>query len=171
VRCDLCAEPLAEEHEHLIEPAPRTLSCACAACAVLFDSIGGHRYRRVRPAARRLDPLALSDATWTALGIPVGLAFFSRSSATNAVVAAYPGPAGAVETLVESDHPALADLTPDVEALLVNRLESPPRLYRVSIDWCYRLTGAVRSRWRGISGGQGVQAAIREFFAALERAA
>jgi hypothetical protein len=179
MRCDLCGEPIAEAHAHLFELQERKLACVCDACSVLFDSIAGHRYRRVRPKAQRLDAIQVSDDTWKALGVPVGLAFFSRVSATGGIVAGYPGPAGAVEAVVDepawqsltTEHPDLRDLAPDVEALLVNRLAADHRHYRVSIDWCYRLTGMVRSQWRGISGGAAVITAIQDFFHSLETAA
>lgn len=36
-RCDLCAEVLPPDHRHLLEPGSGAMSCACRACAVLFD--------------------------------------------------------------------------------------------------------------------------------------
>jgi hypothetical protein len=147
---------------------------------VLFDAgnATSSRYRRIRPGVARLDGLRFSDAAWYALGVPVGLAFFTRISATGDVVAAYPGPAGAVESVVEptawdgllSEHPELRDLEPDVEALLVNRLGAEPQHFRLSIDRCYELAGLVRSSWRGITGGSEVAAAIEQYFSALQHA-
>jgi hypothetical protein len=55
-----------------------------------------------------------------------------------------------------------------VEALLVNRTEGARDYYRVPIDQCYALTGLIRSRWRGIAGGQQAWDAIRRFFAVLK---
>jgi hypothetical protein len=179
--CALCGAPLAEVHTHLFELQPRTLSCACDACGMLFDSLAPHRYRRVRPLARRLAAVSVSDATWTALGVPVGLAFFRRTSGSGEIVAGYPGPAGAVEAQVPgaawqslaNENPELPTLEPDVEALLVNRLrgQDASSCYHVSIDRCYHLAGMVRSRWEGISGGTAVGTAIDEFFHSLEERA
>lgn len=179
MRCDLCGEPIAEAHAHLVEVQERTLLCACEGCGLLFDAIATHRYRRVRPRAQRLGGIQIPEDMWKALGVPVGLAFFSRVSATGDIVAAYPGPAGAVQAVVAAtawealatENPDLRELAPDIEALLVNRLSADPRHYRVSIDWCYRLTGMVRSQWRGMSGGQAVMTAIKDFFHTLDAAA
>ena len=86
--------------------------------------------------ARELADFHLSDPEWDALGIPIDLAFFCQSSSEERVVAFYPGPAGPTESLLDLDawsaivanNPALAELEPDVEALLVNRIERRPRL-------------------------------------------
>jgi hypothetical protein len=109
------------------------------------------------------------------LGIPVGLAFFFRSSAASRVVAFYPSPAGATESLIgldswvsiEGENPVLGELQPDVEALLVYRVDGAREHYRVSIDHCYRLVGLVRVHWRGFSGGAEAWQEIGRFFAAL----
>jgi hypothetical protein len=50
---------------------------------------------------------------------------------------------------------------------LVNRIGETRVYYRVPIDRCYELVGLIRSRWHGLSGGEGVQDAIRTFFAKL----
>ena len=175
LRCELCALPLASEHGHLLERNRRSIVCACESCATLFGMIESLRYSRIHPLVRRLDGLMLDDASWSALGVPVGLAFLSPT-ASGEVIAAYPGPAGATSARVSREaweavatrHPALAELRPDVEAWLVNRMPAEPLHYRVSIDHCYRLAGLVRSRWRGVGGGPEVAEAIAEFFQSLE---
>lgn len=172
-RCGLCGQPLAGAHDHLFDVGRRRLTCACAGCALLLDH--GGAFRRVRRAARPLEAIHISDAQWAALGVPVGLAFFSLSSALEQVVAAYPGPAGAIESLVDpaawdalvAANPVLAELEPDVSALLAVRLGAAPRYHLLSIDECYRLTGLVRSRWQGLTGGDGPTRAVDEFFAGL----
>ena len=81
--------------------------------------------------ARRLRPL---DETWASFGIPIGLAFFIHSSASGAVVALYPSPAGATESELDLErlarparaNPVLEGLEPDAEALIVNRMAEPP---------------------------------------------
>ncbi|MFN2571462.1 MAG: DUF5947 family protein [Gemmatimonadales bacterium] len=174
-RCELCALPLDDEHPHLFDRERHTIVCACHACATLFDMIDAARYRRIRTSVRRLDEITLDDASWSALGVPVGLAFLIPQSSGD-IYAAYPGPAGPTTAIVDraawdavtAGHPALRDLEPDVEAWLVNRLRDAPVHYRVSIDHCYRLAGMVRSRWKGIGGGPEVAAGIAEFFQTLE---
>ncbi len=61
-------------------------------------------------------------------------------------------------------NPILADLEPDVEALIVNRLSDPPAYAIVPIDRCYALTGTVKVNWEGISGGPRVGEAVSSFF-------
>jgi len=173
-RCELCGAGLPAGHDHLVDPAARALKCACGACAVLFPG-GNGRFLRVRPRAELLRDMRLDDERWDALGIPVGLAFFFRSSAAGRVVAFYPSPAGATESLIgldswvsiEGETPVLGELQPDVEALLVYRVDGVREHYRVSIDHCYRLVGLVRVHWRGFSGGAGGWEEIGRFFAAL----
>ncbi len=173
-RCELCSAALAAEHQHLIEPASRRLLCACDACAVLFSDTT--KYRRVPRRVRSLPGLHLDDARWAGLAVPIGLAFFFHSSAAGQVVAVYPSPAGPTEVLLDAgawedlvrDNPALGDMEPDVEALLVNRLGRARACLLVPIDVCYQLVGLVRARWRGLSGGDEVHEEITRFFHALE---
>ena len=60
----------------------------------------------------------------------------------------------------------LADLEPDVEALVVNRLVDPHAFAIVPIDRCYELVGMIKAHWEGISGGD----AVRETRSRLLRA-
>jgi hypothetical protein len=176
-RCELCDAELAPEHSHLIELATRRLACACEACALLFSGSGGGRYRGVPRRARFLSDFRLSDAAWDDLGIPIDLAFFLRSTPADGIIAVYPSPAGATESLVSSDawealaaeNPVLHDLEPDVEALLVNRVAGARESYRVGIDECYKLVGLIRTKWRGLSGGQDVWDEIARHFAGLKQ--
>jgi hypothetical protein len=175
-RCDLCDVVLAPEHSHLIEPATRRLACACEACAILFSGQAGGRYRRVPRRVRFLSDFCLTDAAWDGLNLPIDLAFFVRSTPANGVIAFYPSPAGATESLVASeaweelaaDNPVLRDLEPDVEALLVNRVGGARDYFRVGIDECYKLVGLIRTKWRGLSGGHEVWGEIGRLFAGLK---
>ncbi|GAA5164058.1 DUF5947 family protein [Pseudonocardia eucalypti] len=173
-RCELCATPVGGEHPHLVEVHERRLLCACQACALLFSEPGPKlRYRRV-PDRYLVDPeFELSDAQWDALRIPVGMAFFLRNSAREALIACYPSPAGATESELPLEAwadgvgagPLAAELTPDVEALLVRRGDGVrPECLLVPIDACYRLVGLVRLHWKGFDGGAEAWAAIDAFF-------
>ena len=74
----------------------------------------------------------LPDDLWAAFQIPIGLAFFMRSTVTECVVAMYPSPAGATESELHFEawgrmtelNPVLDELEPDIEGLIVNRLVS-----------------------------------------------
>jgi hypothetical protein len=177
--CELCGAPLATDHPHLVElgdAAQREIRCCCNACAVLFGSQQYARFRRVPERGEYLEGFRLTDELWDALAIPIGIAFFYLDSVTGRVVAMYPGPAGAMRSALDlnaweqlvADNPMLATLQPDVEALLVNRVGSAREHYRVPIDQCYTLTGVIRNRWRGISGGTDAWRAIGACFNALK---
>jgi hypothetical protein len=171
-RCELCNLELPPDHQHLIEPAGRRLLCCCDACAILFSDQQDSRFRRVPRRARRLPDFQLNDAQWESLLIPISLAFFFYSSPDGRVVAFYPSPAGATESLLDLEtwaelvqaNPILAELEPDVEALLVNRIGAAPQYYRAPIDECYKLVGLIRTHWRGLSGGAEAWAEIGRFF-------
>jgi hypothetical protein len=175
-RCELCAAELVAEHSHLVELASRRLVCACEACAILFSGQAARKYRRVPRRVQALADFRLGDVRWEGLRLPIDLAFFLFSTAAGRVVAVYPSPGGATESLLAvedwqalvEENPALADLEPDVEALLVNRLGTAREFYRVGIDECYRLVGLLRSHWRGFSGGPAVWEEIGRFFAGLK---
>ncbi len=178
-RCELCNDSLPAEHSHLIEPPTRRLLRACIACALLFENREDGRYRRVPRRARTLADFQMTDLQWDALLIPIGMAFFFNSSIDNRIVALYPGPAGAMESqlhltawaeLTEA-NPVLRKFAPDVEALLVNRIDGAREYFCVPIDRCYALVGLMRTHWRGLSGGAEAQAAIGEFFASLRETA
>jgi hypothetical protein len=181
-RCDLCGLEIGPEHDHLLDPAERRLACACGACAVLFSGRSGARFRRVPREVTVLDGLTISDAQWNALRLPIDLAFFYHSTPQGRVVACYPSPAGATESLLELETweelacscPALAAMQPDVQALLVNRVRrgaGSGSCFLVPIDQCFRLVGVIRMHWKGFTGGAGVWQEIDHFFADLRLAA
>lgn len=175
-RCELCGLELHTEHPHLIEVASRQIVCACDACATLFDGMMGSRYRRVSRSAKLMADFQMTDAEWDGLLIPINMAFFFRSSVEGRVVALYPSPAGAVESLLTLEawnsmverNAVLEHLLPDVEALLVNRVGPVREHYIAPIDECYRLVGLIRANWKGLSGGAEVWREIGGFFAGLK---
>ncbi len=180
-RCELCAEPIPAEHRHVLDLVKRELLCACRACSLLFDraAAGGAHYRLVPDRSRSVVDFQLDDHEWQALMIPVEMAFFFRSSAAGRVVAFYPSPMGATESLLSLEawddlrarNPVLDELEPDVEALLVNRARGAREYWLVPVDACYRLVGIIRTHWKGFGGGEEVWAAIRAFFDEVRQAA
>jgi hypothetical protein len=178
-RCDLCAEPVPEEHSHVVNLDSRAILCACRACYLLFTHEGaaGGRFRAVPERYLRDPGFRLDDAQWDALQIPVRMAFFFHNSAMERTVAFYPSPAGATESLlpleaweeVVAANPTLASLAPDVEAVLVRRAAAGFESYLVPIDACYQLVGLVRLHWRGFDGGEEAWREIDGFFDRLRQ--
>ena len=119
--------------------------------------------------------LILTDAQWTSLQIPVGIAFFFFNTSLGRMVVFYPGPAGATESLLSLEtwdelartNPLLATFAADVEALLVRNVQRRGgfECYIVPIDACYELVGRIRRRWKGFDGGEDAWKEIDAFFA------
>jgi len=191
-RCELCAQPLAERHEHLLDLDSRRIVCACTGCALLFENEGRgpqrgsaarpagagpvqQNWRRLPRDRKYLPGLALAGAEWASLGIPIQLAFISTNSPTKsrpgAVIAAFPSPAGAVTAEIDpgvwaaivNEHPELRSLTADLEALLIDRMSDPRGCYIIPLDDGYRLTGLIRQAWTGFTGGAEVKRQLGEF--------
>lgn len=178
--CELCSAGLHHEHPHLVEVASRRILCACDACALLFDGMEKSKYKRVSRNAQYLANFAMTDGQWESLMIPINMAFFFRSSIENKIVALYPSPAGAVESMlpldawteIAAENPVLHRLKHDIEALLVNRVGHAHELgkaqyYIAPIDECYKLVGLIRANWKGLSGGAEVWTEVGRFFAKL----
>ena len=178
-RCEMCSAELSAEHEHLVDVSNRQLACACQACAILFSGKANPRYRRVPRRIRYLANFELTDAQWDSLLIPINMAFFFQSSASGKMVALYPSPAGATESLLDfeswdeilRDNPVLQEMEPDTEALLVNRVRGASEYYLLPIDECYKLVGLIRVHWHGLSGGTEMWEEIGKFFAELKKRA
>ena len=124
----MCAEPIADEHQHVVNVAGRQLMCTCRGCYLLFsDPHAELKYRAVPDRYLRFPEFALDRRAWESLQIPVGLAFFFKNSALGKTVAFYPGPAGATESELDMDawntisgaDASLDMLAYDVEALLI----------------------------------------------------
>jgi hypothetical protein len=180
-QCEMCSQELAVSHQHLLEPSSRKLICACDACAILFGSQGHTKYKRVPRRIRYLADFRMTNGQWDGLMMPINMAFFFKSTPQGRVIALYPSPAGATESLLSFDtwdeialeNPVLLEMEADVEALLVNRIGhsrgfSNPEYYVVPIDECFKLVGLIRSRWQGLSGGAEVWREIGQFFTALK---
>jgi hypothetical protein len=176
-RCELCPISLPSEHKHLLDLEERRIICVCPTCWSMRS--GDARYRPTGSRTLWLSDLRLSDELWAAFQIPIGLAFFLRSSATGSVIGLYPSPAGATECDLDldawgrlvADNPVLEDLDADAEALIVNRLSTPHMHAIAPLDDCYRLVGIIKSNWEGISGGTELEAGVARYFDDLRASA
>ena len=178
-QCQLCAEPIDQNHQHLIDLERQEMTCACRACAILFDgrSNAGSRYKLVPHRYRSLDHALLDDGLWDTLDLPVDVAFMFMSSRATRLVAFYPGPMGTTESAlplpswdeIVEKIPLLGTLEPDVEAVLVRRNRGAREHWIVPVDECYRLAGIMRTTWQGISGGDTMRAAVDAFFRQLAK--
>jgi hypothetical protein len=186
--CELCAAPIDAAHRHLYDASASGLRCVCIACSLLFDrpAAAMGRYRRVPDRVLRVEGFELPEERWAALAIPVGLAYLVSSSRLVpgssgpeeriGVRGFYPGAMGAVESrlgldawdAIRADNPVLSTLEDDVEALLVRRLPSVEDYWIAPLDACLELVAVLRSRWRGLSGGEEVWREIDAFFERLE---
>ena len=176
-RCDMCAEPIAEHHPHVVNLESRALMCTCRGCYLLFtDHQAQLRYRAVPDRYLSFPGFTIDARQWDELQIPVGLAFLFRNSMQGRVIAFYPSPAGATESELSLDawdrivaaNPDLDMLLPDVEALLVRQVDGRAQCNLVPIDACYELVGRLRLLWRGFDGGREVHDAMDEFFARVD---
>jgi hypothetical protein len=166
--CDLCGCDVVAGHAHLLDGKTRRIFCACDSCAVLHQSV----YKRIPRRVEELVDFQMSDAQWEGLALPISLAFFVHNSQAGRVLALYPGPAGATESLlgldtwedIAAENPRVRELQPDVEALLVNRVGTTRDYFIAPIDECYRLAGLIRMHWRGLAGGALVWGHISQFF-------
>jgi hypothetical protein len=178
-RCDLCSVKLAPIHRHLLETSNDRIVCACDPCALRFQDVAGGRFKLIPREVQFLPQFHLTDAEWDSLALPINLAFFFFCTPQKKVKAMYPSPAGATESLLPlpawesfiANNITLAQISPDVEALLVNRVGTKRDYYLVPIDVCFELVGLIRVHWRGLSGGDLVWDEIEKFFARLKRAA
>jgi hypothetical protein len=180
-RCEMCAEVIADEHQHVVNVEGRHLMCVCRGCYLLFtDTQAALRYRAVPDRYLLFEDFALDRRHWEGLQIPVGLAFFFRNSTLGRVVALYPGPAGATESELDlsawqeirATDPRVDLPAEDTEALLVRMpdrddADASPQCYLLPIDACYELVGRLRLLWHGFDGGADVLEYLTGFFATV----
>ena len=163
-RCEMCAEPIGDEHAHVVESRPAP-SCAPAAPATC-SSPPGRRRRQVPRRAGSLPPFTdfhLAPAQWDALQIPVqhGVLLRELRARSGRRVLSEPGRrdrvAAAARRVAElvGENPALATCEPDVEALLVarDRSDGGDRVLPRADRRLLRARRVLRRRWRGFDGG------------------
>jgi|HubBroStandDraft_4_1064222.scaffolds.fasta_scaffold00007_35 hypothetical protein len=174
LRCDYCSTPLGLEHSHLVELAARRILCSCRPCYIVFEPEGAAqgKYRAIPTRYREIAGFTLTDATWDALQVPISLVFFFYNSIEKKMVAFYPSPVGATESLlplgtweeIVARYPDLGSIQPDVEAILMQRNRDVSRAFIVPIDSAYELVGLIRTTWKGFDGGEDSHKKIAEYF-------
>ena len=124
----MCSEPIADEHQHVVNVEGRQLMCVCRGCYLLFtDTDAKLRFRAVPDRylvfpGFRAGPPALGGPADTGR---VGVLF--PNSSLDRTVAFYPGPAGATESELDlaawndirAADPRVDMLADDTEAVLV----------------------------------------------------
>ena len=173
-KCNFCGSILPEDHRHLVDLSAMKFMCTCEMCMIRMAE--NEAYRPLPQRYLALEGFKMSDELWSDFLIPVNMAFFVVNAARHGTTAYYPAPTGATESKLKMEpwnqlvelNPVLRDITPDLEALLVNRLDSTGEYYIVPIDSCYKLVGMIRIAWQGIFGGKEVNDVIRQFFNELK---
>ncbi len=169
-KCSFCGRVLPEDHRHLVDLSAMKFICTCEMCMITVAESGS--YKPLPNRYLQLEGFNMPDELWSDFLIPVNMAFFVISTIRDGTVAYYPAPTGATESKLKLEpwnelqkfNPVLNNLIPDLEALLVNRLEDYGQYYIVPIDSCYKLIGMIRIAWKGIFGGKDVDDVIRKFF-------
>ena len=180
-----CApQPIADEHQHVVDLESRSLMCTCRPCYLLFtDEQAELRYRAVPDRYLSFPGFVLGQARLGRAADPgrAGVPVPQHGAGPGRRVLPEPGrrhrvraAAGGVGPHRGGQPRRCALLLPDVEALLVRgdrpRADADFSCHLVPIDACYELVGRMRMTWRGFDGGQEARAAIDEFFAMVERA-
>ena len=177
-RCELCGIVVPPGHRHLMDTQRRELKCACQACSLLFATDARGRALVAVPDRVLVDrEFGLSAGAWSALGVPVGLAFVVHHADGTGHAICFPGPAGVVEAeppagfadVLAAATPLARALASDVEALLVYGARGATLLaaYLLPIDRAYALAGRLRTTWRGIDGGDDARAELAAFLSDL----
>ena len=164
----MCAEPIADEHGHLVDLESRSLHVrlpAAATCCSPPEGAGGGRYRAVPDRY-------LAFADFAAVAGAVGRAAdpgqrrvllpqLDARAGSRRSTRARPGatesllPLDTWDELVDGQPRRWRRCAPDVEALLVraDRDAAAAECFLVPIDACYELVGQLRRLWRGFDGG------------------
>ena len=178
-RCEMCAEPIAEEHQHVVGLESRSLMCTCRGVLPALHRPGRHPalpggagplllLPRLHPRRRRVGRPADPGRAWPSC---------FRNSVQDRVVAFYPSPAGATESELPLDawdriveaNPQLGLLLPDVEALLIHRSDREHGDFSLHAGADRRLLRAGRHdahrRGAASTAAQEARAAMDAFFA------
>ena len=77
-RCELCRTTIPENHRHLLHLVERRIVCVCPTCWSLRS--GDPEFRPTGARTLFLEDLVVPEDVWARFSIPIGLAFFMRST-------------------------------------------------------------------------------------------
>ena len=168
----MCAEPIADEHQHVVDVQSRELMCTCRGCYLLFTAEQADlRYRAVPDRYLSFPDFALDRSRLGRPADPGRAGVLLPQLRAGPGRRVLPGPAGATESelrLAAWDASRWRP-TPSSAALSATSRRcwsaAPGRdtrrsCFLVPIDACYELVGRLRTVWRGFDGGQEARAAI-----------
>ena len=174
----MCGETARRAARHVvdIESGRSSAPAGPAICSSLSEAAAGGKYRSV-PERVRHDPDHAAGRRGLGRAADPGRRWRSSSSTPRSAgwwraTRAPPGRPSANLTWRPGTgwSPAtrcLAAMTPDVEAVFVDRSEHGDEVFLVPIDDCYALVGELRRRWQGFDGGAEAHAALAAFLAGL----
>ena len=175
--CELCAEPISDEHGHLVDLQARNLMCACRGCYLLFvsEGAGGAHFRSVPDRYLAFTDFALSPEQWDNLQIPVSVAFFFLNSSLGQSGGLLPGAGRRHRVRAPARHlgrghrgqpPTRERCSPTSRRSwsAARPEQGGAECYIVPIDACYELVGHLRTLWRGFDGGKEANAKLDAFF-------
>ena len=175
--CRFCNAAIDTPHVHVINIVTHTLINVCRSCYLLFSLEGAAqgKYKAVPQRRVYIPALAMTQAHWEGLQIPVGIAFFLRNTSRSCITGHYPGPEGTTVSLVrwetwdalEEANPILEKLVPDVETLMIYHppAHSCSEGGIVPIDVSNELMKCLKQQWRGLDGGGEAWRTIQRFVA------
>lgn len=144
--CDVCGGERGEDHGHVADIEERRLLCVCDACRLLLEGQDRGRLRSVpADSTRHVTASASAPDWWEHLDLPVGLVFLLQGRDSSELVAAYPGPAGIIESaLAVTAVPSDLWPVPDTEALIVFATESRFDAWLAPVTVAYTISGRLR---------------------------
>ncbi len=102
-QCELCSFAFRRSIDICSRCRRKRSFAACDACALRFQDVVEGRFKLIPRDARALSGFAMADTDWENFALPINLAFFFYSTPSKKMMAYYPSPAGATESLLPLD--------------------------------------------------------------------
>jgi hypothetical protein len=145
--CRFCSAPLESYANPLFEVATQRIVPACDKCASLFLRNDGRPFKLIPRQTRALENFQMPDVSGEAFSLAVGVTFIFYSTGAARLLAVYRSAFTTVETIVPREtwkamveaNPALEEMRPDVEGLLIISTLNFREYCIAPIDVCYNL--------------------------------